>query len=382
PAAGWLPSTGTVGRFVLGEAESFDGAGDGVRVDTGFRDGAVVSPDYDSLLAKVISYGATRRAAALGLARSMRSSQITGLHTNLDALAEILVEPDFLAAATPTAYLDEHPGVVSAHGPTGADEVALLVAAALADEGWRRTGGAFGFAPTGWRNLRTVGQRQVWSSARGLLRHLELHVRNDSEQAGREGSDIVDVDVAIGPWPMPREDGTLPDDERERVAVRILERTIDDRTARLAIEVDGRRVRVDADMVPPPDDDVDLVVGGQVGGQTVHVRSALGAMSWTLTPRFESHDGDADGGGPVCPLPGTVIAVHVTAGDTVADGDVLMVVEAMKMEHKITASSDAVVAEVRFAVGDRVDTGDLLVALDHPDASGDDADDDNGGAAE
>ena len=67
-------------------------------------------------------------------------------------------------------------------------------------------------------------------------------------------------------------------------------------------------------------------------------------------------------------LPGTVIAVHVATGDQVADGQLLMVVEAMKMEHKIIASGDAIVTEVRFAVGDRVDTGDLLVSLDHIEA--------------
>ncbi|MGB7879017.1 MAG: biotin/lipoyl-containing protein, partial [Ilumatobacteraceae bacterium] len=60
-----------------------------------------------------------------------------------------------------------------------------------------------------------------------------------------------------------------------------------------------------------------------------------------------------------------VIAVHVEAGASVVDGQLLMVVEAMKMEHKIVASGDATVTEVRFAVGDRVDTGDLLVALEH-----------------
>jgi biotin carboxyl carrier protein len=68
-------------------------------------------------------------------------------------------------------------------------------------------------------------------------------------------------------------------------------------------------------------------------------------------------------------LPGTVIAVHVAVGDTVTDGQVLMIVEAMKMEHKILAAGDATVDEVRFAVGDRVDQGDLLVALVHGDAS-------------
>jgi biotin carboxyl carrier protein len=59
-----------------------------------------------------------------------------------------------------------------------------------------------------------------------------------------------------------------------------------------------------------------------------------------------------------------VRSVHVATGDVVADGQLLMVVEAMKMEHKITAHAAAVVREVRFAVGDRVDTGDLLVALE------------------
>ncbi|MGA1053626.1 MAG: biotin/lipoyl-containing protein, partial [Ilumatobacteraceae bacterium] len=79
---------------------------------------------------------------------------------------------------------------------------------------------------------------------------------------------------------------------------------------------------------------------------------------------FVDHDEAVLGGGPVCPLPGTVIAVHVAAGDRVEEGRLLMVVEAMKMEHKIVAAGAATVTEVRFSVGDRVDSGDLLVALD------------------
>ena len=63
------------------------------------------------------------------------------------------------------------------------------------------------------------------------------------------------------------------------------------------------------------------------------------------------------------PLPGSVLTVHVEAGQQVGDGEVLMVVEAMKMEHRITASGDATVEAVHFGPGDRVDTGDLLVTL-------------------
>ena len=87
----------------------------------------------------------------------------------------------------------------------------------------------------------------------------------------------------------------------------------------------------------------------------------------TAAPRFEVHEADEAGSGPVSPLPGTVIAVHVTPGTTVAEGDVLMVLEAMKMEHKIVAAGPATVVAVRFGVGERVDAGDLLVELGHED---------------
>ena len=94
------------------------------------------------------------------------------------------------------------------------------------------------------------------------------------------------------------------------------------------------------------------------------VGSRVGWTEFVRPARFVVPDDAAAAGGPVCPLPGTVIAVHVADGDHVDEGQLLMVVEAMKMEHKITAGAAATVTDVRFAVGDRVDAGDLLVALD------------------
>ena len=93
----------------------------------------------------------------------------------------------------------------------------------------------------------------------------------------------------------------------------------------------------------------------------------MGSENWTLVPRFVDHDAEEAGSGPVSPLPGTVIAVHVAAGDRVEDGDLLMVIEAMKMEHTIVAGAAATVAAVHFGAGDRVDAGDLLVEFSHED---------------
>ena len=152
------------------------------------------------------------------------------------------------------------------------------------------------------------------------------------------------VDVLVGPWPEPDEDGFLSPDARRAASIRLLRRSDTEQV----VEIDGHR----------------HVVSTRVDGDHVETSSSAGSAAWERAARFVDHDAEDEAGGPHCPLPGTVIAVHVEAGDEVADGQLLMVVEAMKMEHRITASHDATVATVHFAVGDRVDQGDLLVALD------------------
>ncbi len=324
PAADWMPSTGRVDHFEIGA---------GVRVDTGVRAGSVISSDYDSLLAKVISHAPTRVGAARQLARALRTSEVIGVRTNVDMLAATLGEHDYLAAATPTAYLGEHPAVLTPAGPTGDDRVALLLGASFTAELLARAADTHtGFAPSGWRNVRTQGRREVWRCG-----DEEHHIEYVFTGPGR-------VDLLIGPWPMPGDDGSLPDDTRRRARVRLLDRAVD----RQVVEIDGRRQVVD--VVPD--------------GASFTTHSPAGSLAWTPAPTFVEPDVDRSGGGPICPLPGTVIALNVAAGDTVADGQVLMVVEAMKMEHKITSVGANRVTEVRFQVGERVDTGDLLVALE------------------
>jgi propionyl-CoA carboxylase alpha chain len=322
PAAGWLPSTGTVTEFeITGE----------VRVDTGFRAGSEVSSDYDSLLAKVIAHHADRGVAASRIERSLRSARVAGVTTNANSLAAIMAEADFRTGNTPTAYLAEHPEVIADAGPVGDDRLALLCGAVFADEQRNREAdGVTGFVPSGWRNLRTHGQRRIWLL--GDVEHRVEYVLNGST-----------AEVMVGPWPEPMTDGSLPDDDRRVATVRLLQRSTD----RQVIELDGRR----------------HVVHVTVDDDRARTSSPAGSLTWTRPARWIDHDADIIGGGPICPLPGTVIAVHVEAGQSVVEGDVLMVVEAMKMEHKITAATASIVTEVRFAVGDRVDTGDLLVAL-------------------
>jgi len=99
--AGFVPTTGTLHRFAFPPAP-------GIRVDTGFRDGSVVSPHYDAMLAKVIAHGRTRADAARRLARALGRAAIHGMTTNRDLLVAILREPEFLAGGTDTGYLTRH----------------------------------------------------------------------------------------------------------------------------------------------------------------------------------------------------------------------------------------------------------------------------------
>ena len=333
PTADWIPSVGTLTRFDV----------DAGRVDAGVRVGSEISPNYDSLVAKVIEHGSDRATVCRRLATAMRTARITGVATNAAALAAVLTEPDFLAGAVSTAYLAEHPEVTRVTGPTDGDLLTHVIAAAVAGERHRRVAdGVTGFAPSGWRNLATRGQRrsfeQVGSGDRPV-HHVEYVVHD------RRPGDVR-YEFLVGPPPEAGPDGSPGADERRPVEV-VLVRSGDPGGVTV-FEHSGRRwvVAVDAD------------------GDLVHTHSVAGTVSFAAVRRFVDHDEAVLGGGPVCPLPGTVIAVHVAAGDRVEEGRLLMVVEAMKMEHKILAAGAATVTEVRFSVGDRVDSGDLLVALD------------------
>ena len=327
PSAGWLPSTGTLTEF---EIDTIDGT---IRIDAGFRAGSIVSPDYDSLLAKVIAHDSDRTVAAQRIERAMRTARIGGVHTNADMLAATMAEPAFLAGRTLTSYLGDHPQVVGQRGPVGDDRTALVLGATFADEHDHRSADTVtGFAPSGWRSLRTRGQRRAWIDG-ATTHHVEYHL------------DGATAEVLLGSWPEPDPiDGSLSEDARRRVEVRLIDRAVD----RLVVELDGQRhaIRV------------------RFHGDDVLVSSSSGAIVLTRPARFVDHDDIIVAGGPICPLPGTVIAVHVVVGDSVVQGQLLMVVEAMKMEHKIVAGSDATVIETRFGVGDRVDSGELLVVLD------------------
>jgi propionyl-CoA carboxylase alpha chain len=316
-AAGFVPATGPLHRFTIAPAP-------GIRVDTGFRDGSVVSPHYDAMLAKVIAHGRTRADAARRLAGALGQAEIHGVTTNRDLLTAILREPEFLAGGTDTGYLTRHePAALAATAAPGAGPARVhALAAALARQARHRAGApVLGTLPSGWRNVRSAPQRVSFTA-----------------------------DTAAGePW---------------EVTYRL-------RGDRVDAEVNGEPV--DALVLEATPDRVDLETGGvrrvyrvhQVGDGT-YVDASDGSTALRETPRFGDPEKLAPAGSLLAPMPGLVLRVLAEPGMAVTAGQPLLVLEAMKMEQTVSAPADGVLAELHAKAGDQVSTGQVLAVLEAP----------------
>jgi propionyl-CoA carboxylase alpha chain len=311
PASGFLPATGTLVAFA-------PAAEPAVRWDSGVVAGSVVGVDFDPMLAKVTAHAPSRAEAAARLASALERTHLGGVTTNRDFLVATLRSREFLAGDTTTDFIER---VAPARRFAPSDEELAHVAAVAAlwlQGGNRAQAGVLESIPSGWRNARlpdqsvafTHGDREVAVSYRRLRDgRFELSGAGDVGRAARLHAWTPDgVDVEI-----------------------------DDRRYRSRITRSGDRL-----IIATPRGDVELVA----------------------QPRFPLPGASAVAGGLVAPMPGKVIAVRVAEGDAVKAGDVLVVLEAMKMEHPMTAPQDGIVADIHVAVGDQVDGGALLLHVE------------------
>jgi pyruvate carboxylase subunit A/propionyl-CoA carboxylase alpha chain len=309
PAKGWQPQAGTVHRFDVPET---------VRVDTGIVDGSVVSIFYDPMLAKLVSYGPSRRQAAGILADALARTRIHGVRTNRDLLVNVLRHPAFLNGSTDTAFFDTH-GLAELAAPLCDEHAVALsaVAAALADAAQnRRTATVFAAAPSGWRNLASGFQTKRYSDTAGGEHEVRYRFgRGGVELPGRDGVTLVSAE---------------PD--------------------RVVLAVDG----------------VDRPFDVARYGDSVFVDSPLGPTQFTVLPRFPDPASAVAQGSLLAPMPGSVLRVGAKVGDTVTAGQPLIWLEAMKMEHTVTAPGDGVLVELNVEPGRQVDVGAVLARVETP----------------
>ncbi|MEU0540104.1 acetyl/propionyl/methylcrotonyl-CoA carboxylase subunit alpha [Nocardia sp. NPDC005978] len=282
PGRGFLPTGGTV--LDLSEPE-----GDGVRVDSGLRVGTVVGTDYDPMLSKVIAYAPDRTRALAKLDTALRNTRIMGVRANIDFLRFLIADPDVRAGHLDTGLLDRRAGDFTPAPVT--DEQFIAAAVRLWLRRWPSTPGDLWATPTGWR---------VGAPAPTTFRLV-----------GGDRTEHVHLTGAPGDAQVWLEDG----------AKRSLTATSTD--GELILTLDGLRTRVGVAAL-----DEQLWVADATGVALLREVAEADIRS------AGAHVGDAE---ITSPMPGSVIATPVATGDEVAAGTAVVVVEAMKMEHALTA---------------------------------------------
>jgi propionyl-CoA carboxylase alpha chain len=327
PARDWQPQSGPLHRLdVPGVVARFENPrAHGIRLDSGFESGSEVGTHYDAMLAKVVAWAPTRGEATRRLAAALRGARIHGPVTNRDLLVEVLASKPFLDADVSTAFLTDVP-LPALEARAGRPPAGVLFAAAVAvTESEVRRRRVQRRVPAGWRNVVSTPQVTRFEAGgdAACVRWF----------GGRDGYRLAGVD----------------EEAHEDVRVTSVE------------EVDGAwRVVVEEGGVARPYDVT-------VHGDEVDVDSADAHVRLTRRPRFTDPAESVAAGSLLAPMPGTVVAVHASAGDRVTAGESVLVLEAMKMQHTIVAPHEGTVADLAVRVGDQVAAGAVLAVVVPPD---------------
>jgi len=328
PADGFRPSGGPIHAFAVpGTDCAFDlppGHRAGarrpfLRVDAGVQPGTVVSTHYDAMLAKVITWAPSRAAAARRLAAALTSTLIAGPATNRDLLAGVLHDPVFARGEADTSLLAGYDFAGLTPAPATCRTAAAAAAAAVAAAN-RRNATVAATIPGGWRNVTSQPQITSFDGPHGRIdiryRWTKDGIAVDADESG--GELIV---TAATP-------------------------------AEATVEVAGVRHRF----------------GITRAEQEIWVAVPSGSVRLTLLDRLPAAAAADQTGSLVAPMPGSVTKIAAAAGAQVLAGQLVLVLEAMKMEHQIVAPASGVLTELRVGQGTQVNTGDVLAIVTAADA--------------
>ncbi|MEU3273353.1 biotin carboxylase N-terminal domain-containing protein [Saccharomonospora sp. NPDC006951] len=311
PARGFVPTGGTV----LGLAEP---RGADVRVDSGLSEGTVVGSDYDPMLAKVVASARDRDSALNRLDAALADTAVLGVHTNIPFLRALLADDDVRAGELDTGLVERKLDSLTRRQ----DDLDFLVAAAMdrllaltprgaVVDPWELPGGWRLGGAEGVSFLLAAEHTEALVRVSGTPANAMVGIAGEPERA----ASAERTDDGLGLW----WDGRYRRYRRARAA---------DGTLWLAR--DGRTVAV---------------------GERPNL--------------LAGHADAVDQGPVVSPMPGTVLVVKVALGEVVAAGTPLVVVEAMKMEHSITAPFDGVVSELHVRAGQQVALDEPLALVTH-----------------
>ncbi|MBW7902826.1 MAG: acetyl/propionyl/methylcrotonyl-CoA carboxylase subunit alpha [Rhodocyclaceae bacterium] len=321
---GFLPSTGRL-VHLSPPAESLN-----VRVDTGVEEGDEITPHYDPMIAKLIVWDEHRDAALARMRRALADYRVVGVTTNIDFLSRLVACPAFAGADLDTGLIERSRGFLFPEAV--AAPKAVLLVAAVGELLWEEAQAKKAAQASGdpW---------SPWHARDGW----RLNLQAKRTIGFRDGEALVEVQVAYAAdhWTLAV--------HGESVLARGRKLDAD----RFAVELDGRR----------------LIASVIAAAAKRHV--FLNGQTWIVErddPLHLVEAGGAHGGGLTAPMPGKVVALLVPPGAKVEKGAPLLILEAMKMEHTITAPKNGTVKAFCYAAGDQVADGAELVEFEASDA--------------
>ena len=314
PSAGFLPSAGPIELFATPE-------GEGVRIDSGVETGDEVTPFYDAMVAKLITYGETREDARLKMRSALRDTALFGPLNNRDFLLDVLDRPDFIHGAATTAFIDDNFG--DAFLPPGVSSSDLAVAAAtqhvLAMEHHHSQSASVNEELLDWVSMGRVTD----------TRRYDL---------GEQTYDVSLVPLSVGEYEV------TVNDQTHHV------RITDMGDSHVITEIDGLAHRYHYHDEAPA---------------TLYLSSDNLSMMLADSTRIPPEAQDAAGGGTItAPMHGQLLSIDVAAGEAVQKGQRIAVLEAMKMQHEIIAPGDGCVVEVAASAGKQIGAGDVIMMLE------------------
>ena len=353
PDNGFLPATGTLFTYQKPEHSTFviNKNSTDVRIDDGVREGDVISPFYDSMIAKLIVHAPTREQALAKLDRALAQTRIVGLPNNVAFLRYIINTESFSQANLDTALIErEHDELFNQHPLELSTLVVTAIAQQLASEATTQGSDPFS-KPMGFRAYsdytRSFGL--VYDEQSYTARISHWHNANCSD--GKKGSDnLSGFTLVIG-----KEIANTQDNSNANVAAQT-ETVYEGQVSYSSIDAHNHTLWLDGARINAQ---------SWTNHETVYVFADNGRDEITLVD-IMTHVGEENAavGSLKSPMPGQVVAFKVAVGDTVKKGEPLAVIEAMKIEHTITAPTDGVVAELLFGAGDLVADGDELLRID------------------
>ena len=307
PNNDFLPVTGKMISFLPADDPL-------VRWDVGIESGSIITPDFDPMLAKVISYGETRTEAAKKLALALENSHFGGMQTNREFLIAILRSEKFLKGATTTDFIEKEK--LSGEVDLSEEEIKNYAkAASLWIQGLNRENASV-----------LTNMDSGWNNARLPFQEVKLSLKDTNFVINYKKS----------------RDGKFKFSDSELATV------YDWQDNFIDVEISGSRLRSKVSF----EDNLLLI------------HTYKGDLLFNVLPKFEVKDSGTIEGGLNAPMPGKVVEVQIKKGSSVKKGDTLIILEAMKMEHKVSAPSSGKIKNILVSKGEQVENGQTLVVLD------------------